>query len=313
MPGRGIEAQVNSPATFITDQSRLDLLVQPLAASDDVVPSPRWLLVFAHPDDEVLALGAHLERLAASRILTITDGAPVDGADAQHHGYGSLAAYRAARRQELFAALAHAGLCPATAPEFPLRVPDQQASFYLPALTQALAAEIQAFKPQAILTHSYEGGHPDHDACAFAVHTAVRLAATTQAPTLLEAPSYHAGSDGAMITGAFLSPDEAFIEHIFKLTPQQQRNKAARLACFASQAETLAQFGLHDERLRLAPTYDFIQPPHPGQLFYERFPWGMSGDRFRQLTSEALKELFGPEVIPEDAPQTRAQTQTQAR
>jgi hypothetical protein len=59
------------------------------------------------------------------------------------------------------------------------------------------------------------------------------------------------------------------------------------LDCFATQRQVLAAFPVGTERLRPAPRYDFTKAPHPGQLFYENFPWGMTGERFRQLAAEA--------------------------
>ena len=71
----------------------------------------------------------------------------------------------------------------------------------------------------------------------------------------------------------------------------QARNKRERLACFASQAETLALLSSSTERYRRAPAYDFGRPPHPGRLFYEGFPWGMDGARFCELARQAAQEL----------------------
>jgi hypothetical protein len=53
-----------------------------LAPASSTLPLPRALVVFAHPDDEVIALGARLERFRESRFICVTDGAPRDGADA---------------------------------------------------------------------------------------------------------------------------------------------------------------------------------------------------------------------------------------
>ena len=45
------------------------------------------------------------------------------------------------------------------------------------------------------------------------------------------------------------------------------------------------------EPLRIAPDYRFRHPPHVGTLFYENFPWGMTGERFRSLAGCALDAL----------------------
>ena len=115
-----------------------DVLARVAAPARSGLPLPRLVLVFAHPDDEVLAVGGRLERMAASRLLTITDGAPLDGGDARAHGFASLAEYREGRQAELQAVLQHAGLPMSF--HVPLdRVPDQQAALHLERLSLAIA------------------------------------------------------------------------------------------------------------------------------------------------------------------------------
>jgi N-acetylglucosamine malate deacetylase 2 len=274
-----------------------ELLSRVAAASGSSLPLPRMLAVFAHPDDEVIALGGRLERFAASHLVTVTDGAPQDGADAREHGFPDLAAYRRAREQELNAALAHADLPPSVVLPFPERVPDQEASLHLAQLARAVAELIQTLRPEVVLTHPYEGGHPDHEACAFAAHTAVALceAEATTTPLLVEAPFYNIGENGGMRTGHFLTADQLTFD--CELSATEQRNKRARLACFVSQQSTLAQFGVEREAFRIAPHYDFTVRPHTGRLLYESFAWGMSGDRFCNLSSAALQELLGLQEV----------------
>ncbi len=255
--------------------------------------APRLLVVLAHPDDEVLAVGGRLERLMESRFVCLTDGVPLDGKDALHHGFAGLDDYRMARRHELQAAFELAGLnretCArdvALAGRTERYVSDQTAAFWLTNLTRSLASEIRSFQPEAILTHPYEGGHPDHDACAFAVHGAVRLLGGSV--PLVEAPFYHATLQG-LETGTFLPGGPAI--SIDELSPEEQQRKRERLACFVSQRETLGSFGTEREVYRPAPAYNFTLPPHDGALYYEGFPWGMSGGHFCALAANALQEL----------------------
>ncbi len=272
---------------------RLCSLGQP-GTNSDTQPL-RLLVVLAHPDDEVLALGGRLDWLRGSSFATVTNGVPQDGADARDHGFASLAAYGRARRQELAAALAHAGLPAGCA--FPLvladggSVPDQRAAFLLPAIARAVTALLQGVRPEAVLTHPYEGGHPDHDACAFAVHTAVRCAGL--GVPIVEAPFYHAVLHDAtvepgMATGSFLPGDPGCTT---RLSPQQEQAKRERLRCFASQQQTLQAFGTAEERYRPAPDYDFAQRPHAGTLHYEQYQWGITGDEFCERAMAALREL----------------------
>ena len=271
-------------------QAVLERVAAPCAAPP---PLPRALVVLAHPDDEVLALGARLERYRESMLVCVTDGAPADGEDARQQGFATLDRYREARRRELDEALALAGMLTRNAQLLQIGengqvVQDKAAMSHLPALARALARQIQQFAPEAVLTHPYEGGHPDHDSCAFAVHMAMRLLPPSQAPVIVEAPSYHAGEHG-MVTGRFLPPKMPTA--IRELSPEEQARKRARLACFRTQQSILANFGVEQESFRLAPAYDFTQPPHPGPLLYEGFGWGITGAAFRRLAGEAASSL----------------------
>jgi N-acetylglucosamine malate deacetylase 2 len=249
---------------------------------------PSTMVVVAHPDDETVGAGSRLPRLAKARFVHVTDGAPLDGGDAAAHGL-SVAEYAALRQRELEKALALCGID--ASQRICLHCPDQQAALRMAELARALQRLFHEFRPAAVLTHPYEGGHPDHDATAFAVHAAAHSLrrAGEPAPGLLEMSSYHLGVDG-MLPGTFLPAGEQEVRTVH-LTPDEQRHKRALFDCFASQGRTLACFPLDVERFRRAPAYDFRAPPHAGPLFYERFPWGMDGARFCGLAEQAMSEL----------------------
>jgi N-acetylglucosamine malate deacetylase 2 len=100
----------------------------------------------------------------------------------------------------------------------------------------------------------------------------------------MEAAFYHQGPHG-IETGCFLGQAAG---PAFELNAEERANKQKLLDCFPSQRETLAYFPPQVERFRMAPAYDFSEPPHPGTLFYEHYPWGITGERFRQLAAEVL-------------------------
>ena len=94
-----------------------------------------------------------------------------------------------------------------------------------------------------------------------------------------------------METGSFVPSRDAPQERTLTLDPDELARKRAMLDCFTSQRETLKLFGLEQERFRIAPTYDFTQPPHANGFLYDRFPWGITSQRFLELATAAHAEL----------------------
>ncbi len=249
-------------------------------------PALRVLVVAAHPDDETVGMGARLAKLARGvTVLTVTDGAPRDGADARTYGFGTVAGYVAARRVELRNAMALAGVGPGQLRS--LDCPDQETTLHLAGLARGVAAVVRDVRPDLVVTHPYEGGHPDHDAAAFATHAARRLVGPA-APPVAEMTSYHMGH-GGVETGAFRAGGEPVIR--VPLTPAELDLRQRMLAAFATQRGLAEQFTFDAERFRMAPTYDFGRPPHDGQLWYEKFPWGATGQQFRDRAVAAAAEL----------------------
>ena len=246
-------------------------------------------VVAAHPDDEVLGLGARLPLLGDGLLLIhVTDGAPRDMADASRAGCKTREDYAALRRRELDAALRTAGV---SADLAMLGAVDQEASLDLAGLACRLAALLRDRAPDIVVTHPYEGGHPDHDAACFVVHAACRLLGPAAAPAIVEMASYH-DRDGSIAPLEFLDNADGGETVALPLTAAEQDLKRRLLACFATQQGTLQYFPTAIERCRPAPAYDFTAPPHAGTLFYERFGWGgMTGERWRALAKEAIGGL----------------------
>jgi LmbE family N-acetylglucosaminyl deacetylase len=252
---------------------------------------PVTLFIVAHPDDEVIGAASRFPRLGVrASILHVTDGSPRNLEDARRGGFAERADYASARLDELARALALAGV------EFKqvrsLGVIDQEASLHLHELPGRVAEQLAVAEPQLVVTHPYEGGHPDHDATAFAAHAACALLERggRSAPVLAEMTSYH-NSGAGLESGTFLTPEIPSDETLLILPPAVEDLKRRMLACFESQRETLRYFRTDIERFRIAPRYDFTSAPHAGRLFYEMYAWGMTGDRFRELAREAMARL----------------------
>jgi LmbE family N-acetylglucosaminyl deacetylase len=251
--------------------------------------SPRVLLLAAHPDDETIGASAILEHLNGISIAYLTDGAPRDRRFWPSTVNGTRESYAALRAEEANGALRLVGVTPDRV-RF-LGGIDQESIFDVPGLLDALLNLMRDLQPAVIVTHPYEGGHPDHDTAALVAHLAVALEeqAGLEAPTLLEMTSYHA-CESRRVAGEFLPGSSANDGSAvtLNLSHAELANKSRMLACYVSQRAVLSDFPLQPERLRVAPAYDFTHPPHEGLLWYECLQWPLTGRLWRD---EAIKTL----------------------
>lgn len=268
-------------------EARRAKLLECLARGSSRLDGRDVAFVFAHPDDETIASGAQIARMPDAMLVMVTDGAPRDLADAHAHGFDDAPGYARARHGELVRALAAAGM--PLDRVLRLEVPDQQAALRLAVIARALAELFIRAGTRIAVTHAYEGGHPDHDATAFAVHSAARLAARSgHAIAMIETPLYHLGRHG-IVRGRFVSPSHGDI--VVRLTTAQLSLKRRMREAHATQAAVLASFPLEEERFRAAPTYLFSVLPNAGRLLYELHDWGLDGARWQALSRAALAEL----------------------
>lgn len=277
-----------SDAAELVAEDLLGALLRPGRIAGDGVA-----LVVAHPDDETIGMGGQLHRLDGVRLVHLTAGAPRNEATARWHGFETPADYALARTGELSDAAAIAGVDPQRC--MALGLTDQEVSFSLTNTARRLAGIFAEHGVEAVFTHPYEGGHPDHDATAFAVHAAASLVerAIGEGPAVYEMTFYHARPSGFCVQHFAPIPDAP--EIAIDLDEISFDRRAKMVAAHATQAKMLSQFTKPVERFRRAPAYDFSALPNGGLLHYANYEWGMTGERWLALTAASLCELdLGP-------------------
>ena len=238
----------------------------------------KTLVIVAHPDDEIVGCGALLQRVREPLVLFATDGAPRN--QFFWEKYGSREAYVHIRREEARAALAQIGvagvefLSPTGNPGQPFV--DQDLFLNVPRALEAITEIVTHVRPEALLTLAYEGGHPDHDTCAF---LAWWIAREFVLP-VWEMPLYHRSAAGVMVKQEFITPEGD--EVLFDTTLAEVRRKRKAFDAYASQHDTLDLFNPAVERFRPQASYDFRRPPHPGVLNYESWQWPVTGSQLVQ-------------------------------
>ena len=258
--------------------------------ASDLTAPPKTMVVAAHQDDEVIGVGGRLPRLKSDVLVVhVTDGAPRDLKNAIEAGFSIREQYAAARQGEVREALQLAGLV--ADQSITIGCPDQEATLQMASLTRRLAELLDAYKPEIVVTHSYEGGHTDHDATAFAVQGAWRMLkeAGAKVPVVLEMTSYHLRT-GERTFFEFLPWSEGEVWTV-TLSEAERQLKREMFRRFRSQWSVVRRFPLQVERFRQAPAYDFTRPPAPGLLDYERFDVAIRGADWREYAKKALKAL----------------------
>jgi LmbE family N-acetylglucosaminyl deacetylase len=209
---------------------------------------------------------------------------------AKEAGFTEREKYAEARKQECLSALALANVSDKRVVN--LDVVDRCAPNCLAELTRKVANFLQYSAADIVLTHPYEGGHPDHDATAFATHAAVRLIRKNgfRPPSLFEM-ALHPSVEGPAKLPEFLPGADGEMTTLL-LDPRSLELKKKMFACFKSQQESLKVSPFGPERFRQPADYDFSSPARSGKLHYENFDWAISGDEWQSLAREALAELF---------------------
>lgn len=227
----------------------------------------RTLVMVAHPDDEAVGCGTLLQRMQEPAVLFLTDGAPQDP---YFWGrFGSREAYAQIRENEARVAL---GAVHVSHVEF-AAFPDQELYLNLNDAYHYLEKAITRFRPEALLTLSYEGGHPDHDSCSFLA----RSAGQRLSLPVWEMPLYFRRNDGVLsVQTEFLRPGP--IEITIEPEEEELARKRTMLSAYVSQGDFLKNFSDAREQFRPQAAYDYTCRPHAGTLNYEAWGWRMKGE-----------------------------------
>ncbi len=229
----------------------------------------RTLVLVAHSDDETVGCGVLLERMRNPAVVFATDGAPRDRWFWEK--LGTRESYAQQREREARDALGIAGIHELHFLESAReRICDQELFRQLEPAYRSLNAVAERFRPEAVLTHAYEGGHPDHDACSFLAH---ELGAEYSL-AVWEFPLYHRPADGLIVRQKFMA--DLHNESVVEPTADEAERKRRMAVAYESQKDVVAEFTPNVERFRPQPTYDYSRPPHPGTLNYEAWQWPMT-------------------------------------
>jgi N-acetylglucosamine malate deacetylase 2 len=197
--------------------------------------------------------------MPASLVVFATDGAaPGHGSE---RNYGSLKAFSELRFQEARRALAYTpnALFQRLARPNGSYFVDQHLFEELPEAAVCLRGIARSFSPDVVISHAYEGGHIDHDACAFlAMHAAADLGLQRY-----EFPLYWMDAQGKSVVQQFrdihnrgvasgLQGSRADVVD-WKLSEEVTERKTKMLETYQTQAGLALAFPPSVEQFRLAP------------------------------------------------------------
>lgn len=247
-------------------------------------PSSPFMFVFAHQDDE-MAYFAMMKKLVERgyriKILWITDG----GASAPPD----------VRRNESREALSLIGIKEDSLIFWDY--PDGKSIYYPREIVDRLTVIMRRIKPQALFVPAYEGGHPDHDFAHFAAVTAAKR--MSYPLKIFEAPLYNKYNALIVAFNQFI-PAETPTLYTY-MTRCEVLLKLRAFLTYRSQfwGTVLPALIFGGPRLfepkepyRKKPSWNYLNPPHEGELYYESFPLRYTiGITFKDFAEAVRKAL----------------------
>jgi len=235
----------------------------------------RVLVLAAHPDDETIACSGLLQRANDALVVLAVDGAP------PRYGFekkfGSLQTYSDMRFREASRALEFVSCCSLRRLVRPNETPFVDQHLFLD-LSEAFTCLVQiarAFSPDLIVSHAFEGGHIDHDAC----HVLAQRAAHALGTQCLEFPVYWKSEYGKDIFQQFRESRQN--EFALHLSQQELLIKRRMLAEYRSQVKVTSVF--HTELEHFRP----ISKAPLTNVAWHKYPFE---NRYRQLKTKVFLE-----------------------
>jgi N-acetylglucosamine malate deacetylase 2 len=239
----------------------------------------KTLILVAHPDDESIGCAGLLQRVPNALVVFATDGAP------PHYRFekrfGSLRHYSDLRFREAAAAVAaipHSSFRRLVRQDGSYFV-DQHLFLELPEAFLSLCRIVREFSPDLIVSHAFEGGHLDHDAC----HVLAKHAAIVVDVQCLEFPLYWQTVQNGDRFQEFRESRAA--ELLLGLSERELEVKRRMLAEYESQQALMSVFRNEVERFRfisLGSRTDGVWSHYPFEN--RRKPW--RADCFFQRVAE---------------------------
>jgi LmbE family N-acetylglucosaminyl deacetylase len=245
------------------------------------------LVLAAHPDDETIACGGLLQRASTALVVFAVDGAP--HCYGFERKFGSLQNYSVARFREASRALSFVPHCSflRLATGDGTWFSDQHLFLNLPAAFISLQRFAREFSPDLLVSHAFEGGHIDHDACHF---LAKQLARSCGLPAL-EFPLYWKSRDEQDVFQRFRESHEG--ECALQLSQRELRVKRRMLREYRTQRGLTQVFSQEAERFRhLVQTEDAA--PHWSGYPFENRAEQYKTESFMQLVADFQQSIGDP-------------------
>jgi len=251
----------------------------------------RVLVLAAHPDDETIACSGLLQRATSSLVVFAVDGAPPRyGFEKQ---FGSLQKYSEMRFREATLALGAIPSCSfqRLARQDGTWFVDQHLFLELPEAFRSLCQIVREYSPDLVVSHAFEGGHIDHDACHI---LAVRIGKRIDVRTL-EFPLYWQAEGGEDVFQQFRKSRED--EIVLTLSEQELDVKRRMLAEYRTQQDLTAVFHPGTECFRPMIHCDGAKPAWPGYRYENRRKLLKAEEfsrRIAELEKSELVDTAGP-------------------